>query len=658
MLPLIGLCGALLGAAECFYHRSGPPPIGHPRHDGASWLGIIGLQALLFLLPALLALLAKMAVRAGFSRPRSGASSSGLFLCWVAALFPTLWVDLDHLARFSHWPLLSYYHETLFAWETLGLACVAALCAGVVAVVLSRGWLRFSARMYLGLPLLAGLGVVLVVLIGAALLSLGVPSSPRSSRVAPADAPNLLLFTIDTLRPDALGSYGGPATPGFDEWIGEGVRCEGFSCAPWTRPSFASLFSGVAPTGHGANRERGVSPEVSWWPQVLQEQGWQTRAYVSNPHLEAGLGFGRGFDHFDHAGRLESLEPVEQMIWVRTLHRKLQERLERGDRIIHKAVKWLNRGEAGPWMVWVHVIDPHMPYHLRGAHGETTDPHPGPWLDPLKPYLIRGAVRNLRVIRGAAQSLGPLGEAALRELYQREIFFLDRQVLALLHAAQIGSGDRPLLWVLASDHGEEFFEHGGFEHGHTLYGELLRVPLVFGGNGLPEGATAKGMKLEDVGPTVLSLLGLPAMQPKGRALAAVDSILAPYVFGVDRSAELQRAGQVEGENADPETETETGCSPPALLAEDLLYGTQRTRFLFEGGEGILRDDELLTFSRIDACGPMAEVDVPLEASELSARERTLLDALDRWRHEASKIPHEIIDDPALRERLRSLGYVN
>ncbi len=646
----------LLGAAECFYHHSGPPPIGHLREDGASWLGIMGLQALLFLLPAVLFVFARKALRGAAGHGATGAGRGALYALWLIALLPTLWVDLDYLARFSHWPVLSYHHPTLFAWECFLLALVVALAVSFPAASLSRFWLRWTGARLRELVWIRALPVGLVVLIGAALFSLRAPATKHSSASAPEDAPNLLLFTVDTLREDALGAYGGPSTPGFDAWISQGVRCEGFSCAPWTRPSFASLFSAVAPTGHGANRERGVSPEVSWWPEVLEQRGWHTRAYVSNPHLEAGLGFARGFDFFDHAGHLERLESVEQMIWIRTLHRHLQERLERGDRIIAKAVKWLRQPESqqGPWLLWVHVIDPHLPYHLRGPEGQLRDAHPGPWLTPLKPFLSHGAVRELADVRSAIDTLSDAQKSALHELYGREVKFLDRQVTSLLEAAQAASIDRPLLWVLASDHGEEFFEHGGFEHGHTLYGELLRVPLAFGGLDLPEHASAGGMKLSDVGPTVLSLCKLPPMPLHGMAIEAVDSTLAPYVFGQNRS-QILRGAEPAAQSEDPAT---SECAPPPLLAEDLLYGPARSRFIFAGGRGLLRDDESLEYSRIDACGSQAEVDSTLSATDLDPRERALLDALDHWRYEAGKIPHEIIHDPALRARLRSLGYVN
>jgi hypothetical protein len=134
----------------------------------------------------------------------------------------------------------------------------------------------------------------------------------------------------------------------------------------------------------------------------------------------------------------------------------------------------------------------------------------------------------------------------------------------------------------------------------------------------------------------------------------VDSSLAPYVFGRDCSHELREAEP----DTNPDGAATSGCAPPLLLAEDLLYGPPRTRFIFSGGSGLLRNDQTKQYARIDACGPKAEVDSTVSAGDLSQREHELLEAMDRWRYEASKIPHEIIDDAALRARLRSLGYIN
>lgn len=714
LLPVVFYGGVLLGAAECMYHHLGSGPAGALRANGMSWIVFMSLQAMLLTVSGvfgvvLVRLLRWASGRRGPASPgdmkKSRKESVEAGLIWFFAILPTVWVDLDHLVRFSHWPWMQYHHPEIFAGQVFSLTLVLSLVLAAASTKPSRWYLDLVSRNGWAQRMERALIAVAVFLVAAGAWQLR-PSPVGRARASstmgeesPAlslggsggrlssNAPNILLFTVDTLRQDALGAYGGTPTPGFDTWISQGVRIDGWTCSPWTRPTFASLFSAVAPTGHGADKDRRVFPEVNWWPEVLQKKGYLTRAWVCNPHLEASLGFARGFSRFDHSSQIEILDPAAQMLWVRWLHRHLQERLDRGDRIIHRAQRWLGKSSDGPWMVWVHVLDPHMPYHLRGPHGEVDDPDPGPWIDPLRPYLDHGTVRDVRMIREVAPELSPGAKAALAEFYRREVLFLDRQVLGLLESAQRASGERPLLWVLAADHGEEFFDHGGFEHGHTLYSELLRVPLAFGGLDLPRNARAGSMKIEDVGPTVLSLLGFSPMELQGRAIGEIDSTLAPFVLGEDRSELLYRvlspaaaraeegeeASVEEGALASVETRAEANveesakegspvgdslpCRPPCILAEDLLYGPQRTRFLFPDGKSVQRNDEQLSFAEVDACPRAAERLLPMDPAKLTERERALFRALDHWRAAAAKIPHAKIDDPALRARLRSLGYV-
>lgn len=687
LIAILALGGALVGAAESMYHHSGPMPMGHPPWGGASPIAMMGLQAALVAAPAAAMILLSWAGRKAVKNPRPGSGKGGdgsgregpsgggvpsPAVVTFAAVLPTVWVDLDHLARFSHWPLMSYHRPALFAVEVAVLAGTLSAVVAWAAVRALRRWSSWSVRSRNGRRTAWAVMTVVAALMVAAAVQLALPKDSaaggsgkaqtgrvaRSQGLPSSDAPNLLLFTIDTLRRDAVGAYGGPSTPGLDGWIDRGVRCQAWTSSPWTRPTFASIFSAVAPTGHGADRHRPVAAEVAWWPEILQQRGWETRAWVCNPHLEAGLGFARGFDHFDHSSQIGCLQPVSQMLWVRWLHRHLSERRDRGDRIIRRACRWFRERPEGPWFVWVHVVDPHMPYHLRGPHGESDDPHPGEWLDPLRPFLQDGAVRDVAAIRAAADTLGAGARSALEELYRREVLFLDRQVAGLLEAAEMASADRPLLWVIASDHGEEFFEHGGFEHGHTLYGELLRVPLAFGGDGLPAHGWASGFKLEDIGPTLFSLLDLPPIPRWGRAAAAVDSVLVPLVFGLDRSERLRQASILPGGGEGSPSRRDDGpCDPPPMVVEDLLYGPPHTRLILDGGHGVLRDDERIRFARIDACGPLREIPETMDAAELSVEERAIFDALDRWRAAAARIPHPEVSDPALRARLRTLGYV-
>ena len=299
-------------------------------------------------------------------------------------------------------------------------------------------------------------------------------------------------------------------------------------------------------------------------------------------------------------------------------------------------------------MLWVHTMDPHLPYHLRGKQGRL-DPKDAPaWVKDLGEDFSRQRFFDLPGAREGTAVTTERARAALRKLYQTEVDFTDHWLGELVDTARAASGDRPLLWVLTSDHGEEFWEAGGFEHGHSLDPTVLRVPLAMGGlPELPAGRMAGAMKISDIGPTLLGLLRLPPMDPaRGAELEASEAAFLPLVTGQDRSALLRRgpAGW--------------GCSTPAMIAEGMLYGPSRTRLLFEDGSGVVRNDETGERMREWLC-ETPQVMPPYADTPDSARvarESTNLWSLDLWRERASMLGREVQRDPELDRRLRALGY--
>ena len=194
--------------------------------------------------------------------------------------------------------------------------------------------------------------------------------------------------------------------------------------------------------------------------EVLQEAGYVTAAVVSNPHLRRRFGFDRGFGYFEHADHVEWLAPVVRSFWGIWLQRQLVDRREtdRGDRVVERTRDWLSRHcpKDRPWALWVHFMDPHLPYHLRGEHGELTREEQPSWLAALGSEFQDGLFRDLPAVREGRALTDPAARAALRKLYQSEVLFADRQVGRLLADLREASADRPLMWVMTDDHGEEF----------------------------------------------------------------------------------------------------------------------------------------------------------------------------------------------------------
>lgn len=269
--------------------------------------------------------------------------------------------------------------------------------------------------------------------------------------------PNVLLVTVDTLRPDALGWVSGAhETPAADALAAEGFRFPtAVTPTPLTLPAHASIHTALLPRRHGA-RDNGqvLPPGPATLAEALRGAGWSTAAFVSGFPLRALFGLDRGFDHYDDA-----------------LPAGTRGRLERdADATTDAALAWIAEARA-PWFVWVHYWDPHDPYTAHAAF-----PREGPH------------ARYLSEVAYVDAALGRL-----------------RRGIAERHA-------EPLLTVFTADHGESFGEHGETTHGFFLYDTTVLVPLVVHWPGrVRVGESPLPARLVDVAPTMLALLGLPPL---------------------------------------------------------------------------------------------------------------------------------------------------
>lgn len=299
----------------------------------------------------------------------------------------------------------------------------------------------------------------------------------------------VVLIIVDTLRADHVGAYGHerPTTPHLDRWMQQGRRFDSaHSVAPWTLPATASLYTGLYPERHGAGfrfrqlQFSSLSGEVETLAERLAAEGLTTAAVVANVYLGPQFGLHRGFGRFADLGGDETQAAAT------------------ADRVVDQALAWL--AELGDrFFLVVHLIDPHLPYDAPAPLG-------GRFTDGTTSSLALPIAERKGVV-------GRLGEltAADRELvaaaYDEEIAYADLQLARLFSELERrGILDEGLV-VLTSDHGEELFDHQGFEHGHSFYQELLRVPLVFWGRGVEPGSSAEVVSLIDLMPTVLEAVG-------------------------------------------------------------------------------------------------------------------------------------------------------
>lgn len=330
-----------------------------------------------------------------------------------------------------------------------------------------------ARRLRLALPRgLSGSGVIILesLAVGTSALDYVFVAAPTLYRPT-QDPKRLVMIFIDTLRPDHLGLYGyeRDTSPELDEWArGAAVFEQARSIAPWTLPSARSALSGMQPEHWH---------DVSSLPERLSEAGFTTVGVVSNAFLSATLGMNRGFDVFidHHLGSAQT--QVSATLEAMETH---------SDRDL---------------AVMVHLMDPHLPYEEPEAYrglwaGESPLPNrfgrtrlvkQSPEDTALHQYVIDRYDQNIRY---ADASLGPLLEVL----------------------------DEDDMVVVFSDHGEEFWEHGSVEHGHTLYDEVIQIPLLLSAPGIPAGRHTAPVSLLDLTPTLLDLLGLPTDGLQGRSL--------------------------------------------------------------------------------------------------------------------------------------------
>jgi arylsulfatase A-like enzyme len=349
----------------------------------------------------------------------------------------------------------------------------------------------------------AGVDEAGIVLRRPAVLAPPPPASPDAAaeRAAVSEPPpNVVIYLVDTLRADHLGCYGYDlgTSPELDRFAEGAFLFENAQAqSPWTRPSVASIFTGLWPQVHGTNGKDDALPDVAvTLAEMLHGRGYRTAAVTSNGNAHRANGFAQGFDHFEYLRRLRPGEPIA-----------------RASDVHQAVVRWLDgRAAEQPFFLWVHTVDPHAPY------------------EPPEPFRSRfagfveepdyGALETIRELNADKSLITPQAVAKLVALYDAEVAANDAafgQLLEELRGRGLYDGS---LIVFVSDHGEEFYDHGDWVHGKTLHAEMLDVPLVVK---LP-GASAAGRVPEvvqhvDIPATVLDVLGLPVpSRIQGRSL--------------------------------------------------------------------------------------------------------------------------------------------
>ena len=478
-------------------------------------------------------------------------------------------------------------------------------------------------------------GSSLPVLAGVLLLLLAACSRPT-----PPERPNVLLITVDTLRADRIGPYGYAleTTPHIDALAARGVRFAD-TTVPWpkTWPSMAAMMTGKHPQTNGIRLRprRPLPAENVTLAEALRDAGYATGAVVANVNLGRDFGFDQGFDHFveswaDEAKRLTGKATSSNAP-------KDTKRYTNGRIVTDQGLATLDAlraGEARPFFLWLHYIDPHGPYVpppqyaqlFEGAHPSRLVP-----LEELPPYQRQTDPRTGLVSND-------IGFYATQ--YDREVRWVDDEIGRLLAGLDERGLTHDTLVVLTADHGESMDENGYYlEHGNVPYQTTGAAPLIFALDGRFDGGKVveDPVGLIDVFSTVLAATGTPT--PPGvvsvNLLPVVDgkAPAPPYVFmesgRYDPSQLVARKGPWKLVHLRSPKDREWLGQP-----EIALYDLSRD--------------------------PTEQHDVAVEHPEVLAELRA---ALGEWLKTTPRYAGDAKTDlekldPETQERLRSLGYLD
>ena len=340
---------------------------------------------------------------------------------------------------------------------------------------------------------------------------------------APRQKPalSLVVIAVDSLRADHLGSYGygRPTAPRIEAIAREGLVFDSaFSQAPWTKPSVASLFTSVYIAVHDvlytkkvageAARSSVLSPKFLTLAEALHSHGFATGGFGHKMHLRPEFGFAQGFDGYD----------MDK---------------DHADEVTRAAVKWLRHADPDRFFLYMHYDDTHYPYDPPMRSRTFTKHEPR--------MRITGDVRKAFRAKKLTLTAADIQEQV--DLYDDAILYTDAYIGRLLDSIRdMGYGN--LLVILIGDHGEEFLDHGNITHDQSLYDELLHVPLIVGGSGLPPAVRGRRFagpaQLIDIMPTLLDVAGLPrppglqGRSLKGALAGQPGDISGPAVFSQRR----------------------------------------------------------------------------------------------------------------------------
>jgi arylsulfatase A-like enzyme len=471
---------------------------------------------------------------------------------------------------------------------------------------------------------------------------------------AASDGPSVLLISIDTLRADRLGCYGyreRPSSPNIDALADEGVLFENFiTSSPWTTPAHLSMLTSLQPVTHGltssfAELWKGLHVTRDFYKlpdervtlaEILRDNGFATAAFTAGGPLDPKIGFGQGFDFYDSS-----------MFKLR-------------DGNVGRMFDWIENNAGRRFFLFWHHFEVHAPYLGTDFIGDVL---PEPTAE-----LVSEKMRRISEV--PMESIWPKGASRLRKMQQQVLHDHDafnRDVCEAMYVSSILSADRWLgrlvaflreqnlydntLLILTSDHGEEFADRNPSNyynmHGHILYEEMVRVPLVMK---LPEGKAA-GTRVEpiarmiDLMPTILGLLGIaPEIdEMQGTQLSTGQIALGPPPESVAFMEVLARKHEQKG--------LRTGRYKYIVTIDEQMVASQGREYLPEQPPS----PEL--YDLANDPGERSNLLAAAHPAELDELAAGFYRQLQRYISENKGLAEPVTLDEETIEKLKGLGYI-
>jgi arylsulfatase A-like enzyme len=435
-----------------------------------------------------------------------------------------------------------------------------------------------------------------------------------------------VLVSVDTLRADHLGCYGykRETSPAADSLAKDSALfLNTYASSPWTLPSHVSMMTSLHGVHHQVYHEdEKMAPDLITLADTLRSQGFMTSAFTDGGFVSRVYGFSRGFDSYQERGDGVLIHNSAELIW-------------------REASEWLDANREKDFFLFLHTYQPHNPYVCPHPYGTMF----------LEENAVWRSIDLMGHLGGYAGIYSELAEEERRNiigLYDGEIRYTDEALVKPLigKLKELGLYDSTLI-VLTSDHGEEFFDHSSWAHGHHLYDEALKVPLIIK---FPK-ARFKGQKfgpivrLIDMMPTILEDLRVSSVK-----LAIDGKSLFPILRGKERGDRTFLADvgdNILSSHVGRKIAMNTGENKIILnkpfSPEDARFFTPPPRLVPPVELFSLGEDPQEKRNLVD--------EKPTVARKLSNR------VVEIYKHASKQKSVKAQLDEQLKERLRALGYI-